>query len=100
MSLVQIGGENVTVGTTAIGPTASEVTDEVIVAEFEHLSGGAIFMQTQATPTSSGTNGDFSAEQGERWRVWGHDEVLDFLMVRQGGVSATVAVQYFGTGKA
>ena len=99
MSLVQIGGEDVTVTDTAIGPTASEVTDEVVMAEFEHRSGGAIFMQTKATPVAAGGSGDFSADIGDRWRVWGHDEVLNFLMVRQGGVSATVAAQYFGTGR-
>ena len=99
MSLVQIDGEDVTVAGTAIGPTAAKVTGQVIMAEFEHRSGGAIFMQTTVDPIAGGGSGDFSADQGERWRVWGHDEVLSFRMIRQGGVSATVAVQFFGTGK-
>jgi hypothetical protein len=99
MALVQIGGEQISVGTAAIGPTTAEVTSEVHMAEFEHLSGGAIFMQTQEDPTAGGTNGDFPAEPGRRWRIWGHDEVLSFRMIRQGGVSGVVAAQYFGTGK-
>lgn len=99
MALVQIGGEDITVAGTAIGPTTTQVTDEVIMAEFEHRSGGSIFMQTAVDPIAAGGSGDFSAEQGNRWQVWGHDEVQSFRMIRQFGTSATVAVQYFGTGK-
>ena len=99
MSYKQIGGEQITVGTTAIGPTAAQVTEELVYAEFEHISGGAIYMQSKETPTLGGLLGDFSAKLGGRWRVWGWDDVLSFLMVRQGGVSADIAVQYYGTGK-
>ena len=99
MPLVQIGGENITVAGTAIGPTTGQVTDEVVMAEFQHKSGGALFCQTQATPTASGTNGDIEQRAGSRWRVWGHDDLQNFLMIRDSNLSAEVAVQYFGTGK-
>lgn len=99
MALVQIGGENLTVSSTVKGPTATEVTDEVVMAEFLHKSGGDIFMQAEADPTASGTNGDFPAVPLDRWRIWGHDEVQSFLMIRQGATDAEIAAQYFGTGK-
>lgn len=98
MALVQIGGENITVSSTAIGPTAAEVTDEVFVAEFQVKRGGALYCNTKDTPTAPGTNGDIGQGIGSRWRVVGHDEVLNFKMIAT-DVDATVAVQYFGTGK-
>ena len=98
MALVQTGGEDITVSNTKIGPTAAKVVDKVVMASFQHLSGGKIFMQTFADPTAGGTNGDFEAAVTDKWNVWGHDEIRDFLMIRQ-ATDATVAVQYFGTGK-
>lgn len=98
MALVQIGGEDITVSSTAIGPTTTEVTDEVIVAEFQVKRGGALYCNTKDTPTAPGTNGDIGQTIGSRWRVTGHDEVLNFKMIAT-DIDATVAVQYFGTGK-
>ena len=98
MSLKQLGGENITVSSTAIGPTSSEVTDEVMMAEFQLLSGGALHCQTKTTPTAVGITGDFRYGPGAIWRVWGHDEIKDFLMIAL-TVNALVAVQFYGTGK-
>lgn len=95
----QLGGEDITVTNTAIGPTAVEVTDNVVYAQFNLRSGGSLHAQTFAAPTAGGNLGDALFNVGDVWRVWGHDEVLDYLMIRTGGVSAVVGVQYFGVGK-
>jgi len=99
MAYSQLGGEDITVAGTAIGPTAVEVTDNVVYAEFNLRSGGSLHGQTFATPTAGGNLGDFLYGVGDSWQVWGHDEVLDYLMIRTGGVSAVVGVQYYGVGK-
>ena len=98
-TLIQIGGENITVSSSVIGPTSSEVTDEVIMAEFYHKSGGDIHVNTVTDPTAAGVTGDIRQRSGNRWRVWGHDEVQSFLMIREGSGDGIVAVQYYGTGK-
>jgi len=99
MTLIQIGGEDIAVSTTAIGPTATQVTAEVVMAQFNLRAGGDLHAQTSATPIAAGGSGDYLFTQGNHWRVWGHDEVLNYLMVRVGSTNATVGVQYFGTGR-
>ena len=98
MALVQTGGEDITVADSAIGPTSSLVTSEVMMAQFSHRSGGNIHAQTFVDPTAAGNLGDFLFTVGNNWRVWGHDEILSYRMIRVGSVSGTVGVQYFGTG--
>lgn len=99
MAHSQLGGEDITVGATAIGPTAVEVTDNVVYAQFNLRSGGSLHAQTFATPTAGGNLGDFLFNVGDHWRVWGHDAVLNYRMIRTGGVSAVVGVQYYGVGR-
>lgn len=99
-ALVQRDGENITVSSTAIGPTAAKVTSEVMAASFWLKSGGKIHHNTKTTPTAAGVTGDIGCILDEKWEVLGHDEVLNFRMVKQTGeADAVVAVQYYGTGK-
>jgi hypothetical protein len=98
--LVQRGGENITVSTVSIGPTAATVGDETQAAMFWLKSGGKIHYNTKTTPTAAGVTGDIGRILDEKWEVEGHDEVLNFKMIKQTGEpDAVVAVQYFGSGK-
>ena len=98
--LVQRDGENITVSTTAIGPTVAKVTDEVSAALFWLKSGGKIHHNTKTTPTAAGVTGDIGRILDEKWEVEGHDEVLNFKMVKQTAEpDAVVAVQFYGSGK-
>ena len=97
MAHAQLGGEDITVTNSAIGPTAASVLDNVVYAQFNLRSGGSLHAQTFAAPTAGGNLGDHLFGVGDNWKVWGHDEVLNYLMIRTGGVSAVVGVQYFGT---
>ena len=97
MSLVQVGGENLTVSSTALGPTASEVTGKVFMAEFQNKGGGPVFFNEVTTPTAAGVTGDIAMQVGARWRVWGTDAITNCLMIRIHS-DANIAVQYFGQG--
>lgn len=99
MALVQIDGENITVTDTAIGPSSGKVTGDIESAVFHHVSGGDINGQTKVTPVAAGAAGDSPHFLGNRWRIWGNDEIKNYKMVRQGSVNATIAVQYFGIGR-
>ena len=98
MALKQIGGENITVSNAVIGPTAAQITTELHMASFVHLSGGDINMNIFTDPEAAAVNGDFPSEVGDKWEIWGPDDIQSFRMIRQAS-DAVVAVQYFGTGK-
>ena len=99
MPLNRIGGEDITVSTTAIGPTATQVTNEVLMAVFAHRSGGEVHWNISVDPTAAGSNGDIDQADGDKWGIWGHDNVLNMKMIRTGGSDGIIAVQYFGTGR-
>jgi hypothetical protein len=96
--LVYIGAEQITVSSTVIGPTASEVTPAAQKATFQHKNGGLIY-HLIGTPTENGTAGEFEQGSGDIWDLYGHDAIANFKMVKQAGeVDATIAVQYWGSG--
>ena len=97
--LINIDGENITVSSTAIGPTTAKVTDAVVMASFYHKSGGDIHFNTVSDPTAAGVTGDFPAVVTNKWEIWGNDEIKTFRMIRQSS-DAVVAVQYYGDGRA
>lgn len=100
MPLVAIGDEDITVSTSAIGPTAGEVTNEVRMASFHLVSGGSIFHRMTGTPDKDRGNGEIGQIADDHWDVWGHNNIKNFLMVkRDGEADALIGVQYFGTGK-
>lgn len=99
MTLVAIDGENITVSTTAIGVTTSEITSPVRMGVFWLKSGGKIYHNMKTTPTAAGVTGDIGQAVGDRWEIWGSDALKNFRMVkRTGEADAVVAVQLFGDG--
>jgi len=99
MSLTAIDGENITVSTIAIGPTASKITRRVEMGVFWLKSGGKIYHNIKTPPTDAGVTGDMGQSLDDRWEIWGQDNVKNFKMIkRTSEADAVVAVQYFGTG--
>ena len=65
MVLVQRAGEDITVANSAIGPTSALVDNEVVMAQFNHRSGGSIHAQTLVDPTAAGAAGDYLFTPGD-----------------------------------
>ena len=101
-NLVSIGDEEITVSATSIGPTASEVTDNVKMAVFQVVASGNQDLRSRmnADPVAGGGNGELFHTVADLpiWEVWGHDNVLNFKMIKTGGTDHTVAIVYFGSG--
>lgn len=100
-NLLLIGDEEITVSTVAIGPTAAQVTDAVVMAIFQCVEGTAtqrIRFRINNDPVAAGTNGElaFGVDNNEAWEVWGHDNILNAKMIRVDAADVQVAVQYFG----
>jgi len=98
-NMIPIGAEDIVVSSAAIGPTAAEVTDDVIMAIFQIVVGTATeFLWAVVGTATAGGAGEHrhDVDSHDRWEVRGHDNVLNFTMIRE-TADVTVAVQYFGT---
>lgn len=97
---IPIGAENITVSSTSIGATTAQVTDDVNLALFQVKAGTAThFIWAKVGTATAGTAGEFRLERDdfEIVEVHGHDNILNFRMLRGQATDVTVAVQYFGT---
>ena len=103
MALVQVGEENVTVSTAAIGCTSGEVTPAVVQARITHKAGGKLHYNLRGTtqaPTGGGTEGSGTFERGQVMTVYGVPDILGLRFIVQTNESdATIAIQYFGDGR-
>src|SRR3990167_5932241 len=103
MALIQIGEEDITVSTTAIGCTTAEITAGVLQIMITHKAGGKTHYNlrgsTQA-PTAGGTEGSGTFEKGQVMRVVGDTDIHGIRFILQSGEpAATLAIQYFGDGR-
>ena len=100
MALKQIGDETITISSTAIGFTSTEIPGEkpnVCIAKVYVESGGPIRWNMSADPTGGGSEGSPLAFPEAVLSVSG--ELQDFQMiVNTGWPDATVRVAYFGNG--
>lgn len=102
MALKHLFEEDITVSTTAIGITSTDLVDSsgntlnVVKAIFQHKSGGKIFESAKSTPVAGGS--DLKHRQiGDEWEVIGFDDLKNYLMIIGTGESdATINVQGFG----
>ena len=98
--LKRLFGEDITVSTTAIGPTVVNIPSGTIMASFVCRTGGKIIWNITTIPIDTGAAGDVPQQTDDRWEIWGYDNIIDMKMIKQNGQSdQTVAVQYFGEGK-
>lgn len=97
MALSKVDGENITVSSTAIGPTSAKLTSRVVMGTFWLKSGGKLHHNVSTTPTAAGVTGDIGQTLDDKWEIWGLDNLRSFKMVlRTGESDAVVAVQYYG----
>ena len=97
MALIQLSAETITVSTTAIGITESLRGGNIITAVFQHRAGGRVNGLASAVPDLNGGNGEFDFGPGDSWEVVGFQDIRDFKMVKQNGLTdATIEVQLLG----
>lgn len=97
MALVAIGSEAITVSTTAIGFTVSEITSRVIRA-FVRVEAQPIRINTATTPTAGGTEGSPLKADTDEFYIVGQPDLLAFRAIRSGGTDSTIQVIYEGVG--
>lgn len=102
MALRQISEEQITVSTVSIGITSGLLVDstgnplDIILATFQHRSGGKIQENAQTAPTADGSVGD-ERTIGDEWKVTGHDDLANERMIKQTSESdAVVNVRLYG----
>jgi hypothetical protein len=102
MALTPIGGEKITVSSTALGFTAAQIPptkNRVIMARVQHRSGGNLFHLAHQSPVAGGTSGEFDFRQHDEIEVWG-DKALTAtkFIIQTGEDDGIIAVQYYGEG--
>jgi hypothetical protein len=102
MALKHKFSEVVTVSSTAIGITATELVDsngltqDIIMARFQLLSGGKIHENAVNTPVAAAGD-DWGRIKGTEWEVWGGSDLTNYLMVKQTGeADAKVVIHGYG----
>lgn len=98
-----IDEETITVGTLKSLDNTKTIVDNsprkgLLRCSFEHRSGGKIYWNTNSDASAAGGAGDFSAVPGDRWEIWGWDDLRRWTAIKATGeADAVVAVIYEGS---
>lgn len=98
MALVALTDESITVANTAIGITATEIGDEVVMAVCR-LETAQIRYNPVQDPTSGGAEGSPLMNVDDELEVWGQPDLRSIRFIRTGSTSGALRVILYGTGK-
>ncbi len=100
-----IGRENIAVGATAVGFTASQLTVDVVYAMVQVLpkkadgnTAGAIKCTEAKDATPVAVTTGFLFNPGDIFDVWGNDALAAFLAIEETATAAYLEVVYYGRG--